>query len=245
MANPSLSLVSAVYNNAATLADLHREVVAVVAPLVPDFELILVDDCSPDGAWEAMQELAAMDPRVVPLGHRHNAGQHEALLTGLRHARGEWAVTLDADLQDPPEAIARLWTARQTAAAVFAGRRGHYESTGRLLTSRLYKTAMSTLSGLPPDAGAFVLINRSLIDRLLRLRIRHANLLGMIACTGSRMTSIPVVRRERASGDSSYTSRTRLRAAWRGLRLALAARLREPRYEVQPACRVPLRTTSS
>ncbi len=103
------------------------------------------------------------DPRVRLLSHAANRGQHQAVMTGLAAAQGEWSVIMDADLQDPPEALpALLNKGRVGYGAVFAGRRGRYESAGRLLTSRLIKWTMRQLTGLPSDAGIFVAINREL-----------------------------------------------------------------------------------
>jgi glycosyltransferase involved in cell wall biosynthesis len=159
-----------------------------------------------------------------------NVGQQQAVLAGLAHARGAWTVVIDADLQDPPEAIpALLARGRDGYAAVFAGRRGRYESRGRLLTSRLFKRLLSVLSGVPADAGIFVAMHRSLVERLLQMDRDMPFLVAMIGCAGLPMTSVPVVRAARANGVSAYSSWARLKSGWRGMAYVLAWRWRAAR----------------
>src|SRR5947208_8027998 len=98
-----LSVVVPVYGNAATLDQLYRRVSSAAAGW--DLQLILVDDASPDDSRRVISELAARDPAVEPLSLARNVGQHAAVLEGMRHAQGRWTVVMDADLQDPPEAI--------------------------------------------------------------------------------------------------------------------------------------------
>jgi glycosyltransferase involved in cell wall biosynthesis len=213
VAGPELSVVVPVYRNAATLAALHRRLRAVLEPL-GTHEILFVDDGCPDGSRAVLQELAASDRRVAALVLDHNVGQHHAILAGLAHARGEWVVVMDADLQDPPEAIPDLLRAGGTGArAVFAGRRGNYEAAGRLATSRLFKRALHRLCGVPSDAGCFVALHRSLVTRLLELGGPRPFVVAMIGCTGLPSISVPVEREARASGTSAYSGWGRARSA--------------------------------
>jgi hypothetical protein len=101
---------------------------------------------------------------------------------------------------------------------VFAGRRGRYESRARLLTSRLHKRTPSLLAGVPPDAGIFVVLERSVVDRLLAMQTRRRpSLVAMIGCTGALMRSVPVERAPRHEGESSYSPLGRLRMGWRAV----------------------------
>jgi hypothetical protein len=101
---------------------------------------------------------------------------------------------------------------------VFAGRRGRYESRARLLTSRLHKRTLSLLAGVPPDAGIFVVLERSVVDRLLAMQTRRRpSLVAMIGCTGALMRSVPVERAPRHEGESSYSPLGRLRMGWRAV----------------------------
>jgi len=104
----TVSVIVPVYRSEGTLRELHRRLTAVLDPLVVRFELILVDDGSGDNSWPVICELARLDNRVRGLQHSRNYGQHNALLTGIRAATCEAIVTLDDDLQNPPEEIPKL-----------------------------------------------------------------------------------------------------------------------------------------
>jgi polyisoprenyl-phosphate glycosyltransferase len=213
MANPELSVVVPVYRNGATLAALHGRLRAVLETL-PPFEVLFVDDGCPEGSRVVLERLAGEDPRVAVIVLERNVGQHRAILAGLAHARGEWVVVMDGDLQDPPEAIPELLRGAATGArAVFAGRRGAYESTGRLATSRLFKWLLHRLCGVPLDAGVFVALHRSLVRRLLELGGPRPFVVAMIGCTGLPSVSVPVSRAARPIGVSAYSGWGRLMSA--------------------------------
>ncbi|HQR68873.1 MAG TPA: hypothetical protein PLB02_15905, partial [Thermoanaerobaculia bacterium] len=110
-------------------------------------------------------------------------------------------------------------------AAVFAGRRGAYESRGRLLPSHLFKELLHRLAGVPPDAGMFVALRRDLVEELLAFPARRPFLVAMIGCTGRPTVSIPVERSPRPAGRSAYSSLARLRAGASAVALVLAHRL--------------------
>src|SRR5438067_1542306 len=158
-----LTVVLPVYRNADTLPALHAALHRVLDAQPLDYELLFVDDACPAGSLRVLESLAARDPRVAVLALDRNVGQHRAILAGVELARGARIVVMDADLQDPPEAIpALLARLAQGPDAVFAGRRGRYESPPRLLSSWLLKRLLWLLCGLPPDAGAFLAIHREL-----------------------------------------------------------------------------------
>jgi glycosyltransferase involved in cell wall biosynthesis len=206
-----VSIVVPVYSNADTLEELHRRLCAVLEPVAPSFEIVFVDDACPAGSLAVLEALARCDRRVAVIVHERNAGQYRAVMTGLAHARGGCAVVLDADLQDPPEAVPQLLARlREGYGAVFAGRRGRYEGFSRRLTSRLFKTLLHLVAGTPVDAGLFVALSREMIDRLLAYNERRPFVVAMIGCTGLSLASVPVVRLERPAGWSAYSSWKRL-----------------------------------
>ena len=226
MASPELSVVIPVYRNAATVARLHARLRAVLVPL-RSFEILFVDDGCPQGSLAALSHLAEQDPQVGVLTLSRNRGQHRAILAGLAHARGEWVVVMDADLQDPPEAIPELLEAAASGArAVFAGRRGSYESAGRLATSRMFKRVLHWSCGVPADAGAFVMLHRSLVQRLLALGGPCPFLVAMIGSTGLPAVSVPVARGPRDGGVSAYSGWDRLMSALGALTWLALWRLR-------------------
>ena len=145
MSYPEVTIVLPVFRNKETLKALHARLGHVMEPLRIEYEVLFVDDVCPEGSLDVLKELIQMDPHVGVLVLEENVGQHRAVMRGLSLARGKAMVVMDADLQDPPEAIPRLLSELQRGpAAVFAGRRGHYESWSRLLTSRLFKGVPSS-----------------------------------------------------------------------------------------------------
>lgn len=226
---PEISVVVPIYRTVDTLRPLYDRLRRVLEGHSLSFELVFVDDGCPDGSLAVLRELAASDSRVAVVALPRNMGQHRAILAGLRQARGNRVVVLDADLQDPPEAIPDLLNVMDAgagAAAVFAGRRGRYESRLRLLSSRLFKTLLHLLCGVPPDAGLFVAMDRRMIERLLAFQVSRPFLVALIGCSGLPLASIPVVRSPRPSGRSAYNFWKRLRNACGAIAWVLAWRWR-------------------
>lgn len=215
-----VSVVTPVYRNAPTLPALAQRVGATLAGC--SWRLRLVVDGSPDGSLEVARQLAADDDRIAVTALLANAGQHRALARGLRDEGGADAwVCLDADLQDPPEAIPLLLDrlGALPADAVFAGRRGTYEQPGRLATARLHRLALSWITGLPPDAGAFLALGPVAWHAAVR---RDApSIVAAIGVAGLTVASVPVERARRASGTSAWTSAARLRQSRQTLSWAL------------------------
>lgn len=212
----TVAVVTPVYKNASTLAELSRRVAAALHGR--EWRLRFVVDASPDDSLAVASALAAADARLAVTALARNGGQNRALLAGLaaEDGAGPW-VCLDADLQDPPEAVPALLDrlAAGDVGVVFAGRRGAYESPARLLTGRAHRRAMARLTGLPPDAGAFFAIDRPSRDRLLALG--PPGVVAGIGAAGVRWASVPVVRAGRPAGASAWTPAARLRQSARSL----------------------------
>lgn len=213
MPEPLVTVVTPVYRNETTLAELHRRVATAVAAAGAELQLVLVSDASPDGSPAVIEALAAADPRVEPVLLARNGGQHRAVVEGLRRARGEAVVVLDADLQDPPEAIPALLAELRRGGwgAVYAGRRGRYESLGRLVTSQTFKRLLGLAAGIPSDAGMFVAMTRAVADRVAGFDEPRPFVVAMVGCAGAPTTSIPVRRARADDRISGYTGWTRLR----------------------------------
>jgi undecaprenyl-phosphate 4-deoxy-4-formamido-L-arabinose transferase len=135
---PDISIVVTLYDEAATLDDLYSRTVKTLDGLGRPFELVFVDDGSTDGTFAALERLHANDPRVRAVRFKRNFGQHPAMHAGLARARGDVIVTMDGDLQNPPEDIPRLVEAVDAGYDVASGRRAaRDDSWGRTLPSRL------------------------------------------------------------------------------------------------------------
>jgi len=217
-AHPDVTVVIPVYKNAGTLVELRDRLVKTLATTPSSHEIVLVNDACPERSLAVLEEMAAHDSTVSVIDLATNVGQHQAVMVGLAYARGQSVVIMDADLQDPPEAIPKLLERlRPGCDAVFAGRRGRYQSGFRLFTSRMFKRLLHMLSGVPPDAGIFVALSRNAVNRLLEMEGPRPFVVAMIGCTNLPMVSIPVERDERSVGASAYSFRMRLKSAWRGI----------------------------
>ncbi|MFP5318981.1 MAG: glycosyltransferase [Acidimicrobiia bacterium] len=219
-------LVTPVYRNAATLAELAGRVAAALDGRA--WRLRFVVDACPEGSLDEARRLAAAEPgRLAVTDLAVNGGQHAALAEGLAAEADAAAwVCLDADLQDPPEAVPALLDrlAGGDVDAVFAGRRGRYESTARMMTGRLHRAVLARVTGLPPDAGAFVALAPLARDAIVRLR--GPSVVAALGVARVRAVSVPVERAVRPSGRSAWTPAARLRQSARTLAWAVQARAR-------------------
>ena len=225
----TVAVVTPVYKNAATLEELSRRVAGALAGR--QWTLRFVVDASPDDSLAVAHGLAAADSRLAVTVLPGNVGQNRALLAGLAAGAGADAdadadawVCLDADLQDPPEAVPALLErlAAGDVGVVFAGRRGAYESPARMLTGMLHRRAMAHLTGLPADAGAFLAMDRPSRDRLLALD--PPGIVAGVGAAGVRCASLPVARAPRPIGRSAWTPAARLGQSARSLAWAWRAR---------------------
>ena len=219
-----VAVVVRVYLNAATLPALADRTGAALAGR--RWTLRLVVDASPDESLEIARGLAAGDERVRVTALAANGGQHRALARGLADEADASAwVCLDADLQDPPEAVPLLLDrlAVGDVDAVFAGRRGAYEDPARRAGGRLHRAVLAALTGLPADAGAFVALGPP--ARAAVLRLGPPSVVAAIGVAGVPVASLPVERAPRPSGRSAWTAGARLRQSTRTLAWAARSRV--------------------
>ncbi|HJT97507.1 MAG TPA: glycosyltransferase family 2 protein [Rhodanobacteraceae bacterium] len=215
-AAPTISVVSPVYCCGSCLRELCRRLGEVLAPLVADYEIVLVDDASPDDAWQVMRELCATDPRIKAIALSRNFGQHYAIAAGLEQARGDWIVVMDCDLQDRPEEIAALYAkAREGNEIVFARREIRRDGWFKRAASRAFIALLNWLSGANYDyrTANFGIYGRAVIDAVRSMGDRSRFFPVMVRWTGFRGASIPVMHDARAEGRSAYSLRRLLRLA--------------------------------
>ncbi len=223
----TVAVVVPVYGNAATLRPLADRLAAALTDRA--WRLRLVIDASPDDSLAVAGALAAADPRIAVTGLTVNGGQHAALARGLAaEADADAWVCMDADLQDPPEAVPLLLDrlAAGDVGAVFAGRRGRYESRARRLTGTVHRRLAARLTGLPPDAGAFFAMDARVRTAVLTAVTDDAAPSVVLGVAGARvpLASVPVTREVRPVGRSAWTGRARLRQSARSLAWALQSR---------------------
>lgn len=203
-----LSVVVPVYGCDECLRALHERLTASLAAVTTDYEVIFVDDASPDGAWATLAELAREDPAVTALRLSRNFGQHAAITAGLAKASGRWVVVMDCDLQDPPEQIPRLYAkAREGYDVVFARRLRRRQSLFRRVTGHAYFRLRNALvkSDMDPNMSNLSILSRKVVDAFLTLSDRNRQYLLIVDWLGFRHATIDVDQNARPAGRSAYS----------------------------------------
>jgi dolichol-phosphate mannosyltransferase len=201
-----LSAVIACYRDAPAVPIMHDRLTSVFKKLGVNYEIIFVNDNSPDNAREVLAALAASDPHVVVINHSRNFGSQSAFTSGMRISTGDGVILLDGDLQDPPELIEGFYHKWREGYDVVYGERVQREATVFLQVAykvfyRLFRSAAYV--PMPLDAGDFSLIDRRVVDALNRLPENNRFLRGLRAWVGFRQTGIPYVRPERQFGRTT------------------------------------------
>lgn len=182
-----------------------------------DFEVVLVDDASPDGAWQRICELVQSRPWLHGVRLSRNFGQHAAISTGIARARGQWVVVMDCDLQDSPAAIPGLYEAATSRDldVVFGLRTDRQDSLSKRASSWLFYRTLAWLTGVPQDPrrANFGIFRRPVIDAVVAMPERERFFPLMVTWVGFRTGAIAVEHAPRSEGRSSYTFLRMLRLA--------------------------------
>jgi len=185
---------------------MHRRLTATFEELRVRYEIIFVNDGSPDNANEVLAELAAHDPHVIVINHTRNFGSQSAFTSGMRIATGDAVILLDGDLQDPPEMIPQLFHFWQAGYDVVYGVRVKREAPLilQLAYKGFYRVFRATSQvPVPLDAGDFSLIDRKVVDVLNALPENNRFLRGLRSWAGFRQTGVPYTRPERMFGRTT------------------------------------------
>ncbi len=209
-----VSVVVPVYRSVDTLPLLVARVHATLSGR--RHEIVLVDDGSPAETWEMIATLAANDPRVVGVRFGRNAGQHSALLAGVRAARHPLIVTIDDDLQNPPDQVPTLLAAlTDDVDLVYGTPTEERQSWWRNLASTATKRTMATALGpdVYPRPSAFRLFRRELVSAADTVSDPYISIDVLLSWATSRITDVPVRFRDREAGQSGYTLKKLVRHA--------------------------------
>jgi glycosyltransferase involved in cell wall biosynthesis len=220
-AAPSLdvSVVVPVYNGAAALPELVARLATVLAHRAPHSEIVLVNDGSRDASWQVILELAARDPRVRGIDLMRNYGQHNALLCGIRAAAGAVVVTMDDDLQHPPEEIPKLLDALEAGAGdvdvVYGAPLAERHGLLRNLASRATKLVLEGTMGaaVARRVSAFRAFRAELRQGFAHYGNPYVSIDVLLTWATTRFAVVPVRHDERRSGASNYTFRMLVRHA--------------------------------
>jgi glycosyltransferase involved in cell wall biosynthesis len=208
--SPALSVVVPLFNEESNVRSLHARLTASLGSLNRSYELVFVDDGSRDGTISILDEIQAVDPRVVLIRLSRNFGHQSAVSAGLDQASGLGVIVMDGDLQDPPEVLP-LFVERWEAGfdVVYAIRRKRKEHLLKRLGYFSFYRILNAISDLdiPLDSGDFCLMDRRVVDALNALPERMRFVRGLRTFVGFRQTGIEYERSARESGRPKYSLR--------------------------------------
>ena len=190
------------------VAELVHRNVESVSLITDDYEIILVNDASPDNSWEEIVKQCAANPKVKGLNLSRNFGQHYAISAGLSYASGEWVVVMDCDLQDRPEEIPNLYRkAQEGFDIVYARRAIRKDSRIKKSTSALFYRVFRHMSGIQSDKAVanFGIYHKRVIEEFNKMPEHSRFFPSQIKYLGFKDASIDVEHNERSEGKSSYS----------------------------------------
>ena len=215
---PVFSIIAPIYNEKGCFDELYRRVSEVMDKTGDEWEFVMVDDGSSDGSTEMIRELAKKEKRVRPVIFARNFGHQIAVTAGLDYCRGDAAIIIDADLQDPPEVILELiakW--REGYQVVYAVRSEREGETWfkKTTASAFYKIIYRiTDVKIPMNTGDFRLLDRKVVDVMNSMRERHRFLRGMSAWVGYKSIGVTYKRAARFAGTTKYPFKKMIKLAF-------------------------------
>jgi glycosyltransferase involved in cell wall biosynthesis len=207
MSKPEYSVVIPVFNSQAIVLETLRRTAAFFRSRNLSYEIVAVNDGSRDGSWEQLTTAAAEDPCVIAIDLLRNSGQHNANLCGFRAASGDWIVTMDDDLQNPPEEIAHLIDKAREGYDLVIGRFRDKQHAGyRRIGSRLIRAINRRIFGQEPDLVLtnFRLVHRDVVDRICAYRGPFPYIPGLCLLNSGRRANTLVEHHPRTVGTSNY-----------------------------------------
>jgi glycosyltransferase involved in cell wall biosynthesis len=199
------SVVIPVYNSEATLEELYSRLQSVLKPISGNFEIIFIDDASHDRSWQKLEELHSRDNRVKVIQLMYNFGQHNAIMCGFHFVQGEYVITMDDDLQNPPEEIPKLIDRIKEGYDLVYGeylskKHNWFRNIGSSLVQLMYRKVFNVYNNL----SAFRIIKRQLIQNILNYDRNYVFIDGLLAWNTKNIGEIRVLHRERKHGRSGY-----------------------------------------
>ncbi len=202
-----ISVVVPVYGCERCLVELAERIIQTIQSIPADYEIIMVNDASPDHAWETMLKLHQKDKKIKGINLSRNFGQHHAITAGLDFTSGDWVVVMDCDLQDRPEEIASLYERAQDGYdVVFAQRMQRQDKNVKKLTSKAFYKVYDYFTGKKTDAtiANFSISRKKVVESFRKLREQNRYFPFFIQWMGYQQTKIEVQHDARKEGKSSY-----------------------------------------
>jgi dolichol-phosphate mannosyltransferase len=207
---PFISAVVPVYKCNECLYELCRRLDLALSEIDEEYEIVLINDASPDNAWDTIKDLAAKDRRVKGVNLSRNFGQHCAITAGLDHAKGDWVVVMDCDLQDQPEEILRFYKKALEGYDIVLGRREERRDGAiKKLFSLFFYKVLSYLTDTHQDAAIanFGIYHKKVIGTIRSMRENLRYFPVMVQWVGFNTATINIVHAKRVMGKTSYSFR--------------------------------------
>lgn len=215
-----ISIISPVYGAEKTLPKLCQELIERLSLITENFEIILVNDASPDAAWDVIKSLTNKDSRIKGIDLSRNFGQHAAITAGMDACNGDWVVVMDCDLQDQPKEIQKMYDKAQEGYEVVFGRR--HQRKDRFIKQKLshaYRRVYDyfTENKSDPTVANFGVYHRKVIDAYLQMREQNRTLQIFIRWLGFKTASVDIEHASRHEGKSGYTFTRLMQMALRNI----------------------------
>jgi dolichol-phosphate mannosyltransferase len=218
---PEISVIVPLKNEEKNVFELYTRLTAVLNKIALPYEIILIDDGSKDNTFFAIEKFAKEDSHIRYISFSRNFGHQAALFAGLEKCQGNFAILIDGDLQDPPEAIELLFTKiKEGYNIVYAKRLSRKgETFFKKLTAKFFYRLLNniTATSIPLDTGDFRIMDRKVTDELLRMKEPNKFLRGQIAWLGFKESFITYSREERKNGNTSFRYSNMFQFAFDGI----------------------------
>lgn len=202
-----LSVVSPVYRGEKMLSELVERIHKAISPLTDNYEIVLVNDCSPDNSWERISEICKVDKKVKGVNLSRNFGQPYAITAGLTYAKGNYIAVIDCDLQNKPEDLPAMYQKALEGYDVVSARRVVREDTFmKRMSSAIFHRVYDFLSGFETDKAVaeFGIYSRKIVDVYCSIPEYSRSFVELIHTLGFKKTTVDVLHDHRLEGKSSY-----------------------------------------
>lgn len=202
-----LSIVSPVYHGEKMLDELVERIHQAISPLTDDYDIVLVNDCSPDNSWEKIKEICAKDKRVKGINLSRNFGQPYAITAGLSYAKGNYVAVIDCDLQNKPEDLPAMYRKALEGYDIVSARRVVRDDTWlKRMSSAIFHQAYDFLSGFKTDKAVaeFGIYSQKVVQVYCSIPEYSRSFVELIHTLGFRKSTVDVMHDHRLEGKSSY-----------------------------------------
>ena len=202
-----LSVVSPVYRGEKMLSELVERIHKAISPLTDDYEIVLVNDCSPDNSWERISQICKVDKKVKGINLSRNFGQPYAITAGLTYAKGNYIAVIDCDLQNKPEDLPAMYQKALEGYDVVSARRVVREDTFmKRMSSAIFHRVYDIVSGIDTDNSFayFGIYSRKIVDVYCSIPEYSRSFVELIHTLGFKKTTVDVFHDHRLEGKSSY-----------------------------------------